>query len=807
VQKNPTGSGFIHPEGHPGGFRIPNHEVLFTQWDKVKEKLGPGPWVNLFATVAHHLLEDGKGYQKPQRTGQTFQYQSVLAFDIDNIDTARGQDYLVCVARILRVEVQDLTLVCSGNGLQIYAHLRTPIRSAKYLQELKPAYNEICELISREIERSGLPFDQKAGAKVDPVIFDAGRILRVPGTLNQKPGKEDRPCTLIQYSPIQHELDLMVISGLDRMVKENVSPEQIRRQYPKPDFPEIVKECRFIDWALTNTHQVHEPQAFAMIGLMAAQDQNSKLDFNGGVYSPRELAQWVFDNATASASCKSQNFDRKWEDASRYGAQKCSTISGHWVGGCEQCPHNSKIPTPLALKSPDFVGSEEVGFWERNEKGKLTNPHYGDLVRVYSKAHSFVVTSTERVFTFQENRYMETAPIHVKAWVQRKMNPPDPMREHHRVEFLKNVLISNAIDPEKEDALFNKSIEGKVNLKNGVLDVKAGGLIPHDPRWGFQYVLPYDYIPDSASDFFLDWLDTITQSRPELMEAILDMMAYCLWPTYDDHAFFCLVGTGANGKSTLINIITAMIGKENCSAMSMQQLGQNRFAPANLEGMLANLSEESSGYELNYEELNVIQNLSAGGKMEVERKGSQGFSFKNKAKLIFSANKPPRFKDTGHAIRRRMVVIPFDYTIKEVDPRVEVRLINEIPHILSMLVKRIQENIKRNEGVFKLSRGGEAASEAQKKVLLNGNSVVEWSKERVISSLEISDEKYLVVSEAYSQYKLWCGENGYTPMNCGRFSVNMHNFVVTNVVSGDDNRRRIGGKQVRVFKRTTWRDE
>ena len=813
--------GMFHPEGHPLGFTVPNHAYLFENPDKVMALLNKNVpagyvWKNLYYCAAHQILplnEHGKlaGSEQPIRGNKSFDYQPILAFDIDHCDTLRAHEYLSAVASVLVIEPIKLIMVCTGNGLHIIAHLRTPIRSEKFMKECKPAYNELCAKMERAIAAAGLPLDRTIGGKVDPVIFDCGRILRLPGTINSKPDKDDKTktvdkeCTLLQYSDTAHEIDMLQLSGLDKVRDENISPEQIRRQYPRPDMPEIVKECRFIQECLLHPEGVHEPDLFALIGLMAAQPPGNKATFNGQELTPRALCELVAAGAVNSASLARQEFDRKWEDASRYGAQKCATIAGH-SSACATCPHSGKIPTPLALKSEEHISSEEMGFWVLNAKGQYSHPHYGDLVKVYAAEKFYVAAPKERLFTFDGNKYTETAPLTVKAWMERKVNPADPTREAHRVEFLKKAMTDGAISEEEEDYLFNESLHGKLNCSNGTVDIMRGVLTPHSPSVGFRYVLPYEYMEGASSETFIDWLATIMQNRPELMEALLDVMAYCLWPSYDDHMFAFFVGEGANGKSTLLHIMQAMLGKHNFSAISIQQLGGNRFAPANLEGKLANLSEESSGYEMSHEEMNVIKNLSAGGEMMAERKGSQGFLFKNKAKLVFSANKPPRFKENGVALQRRMVAIPFDHKITDPDSRIEDKLIAEVPAIVSMLVRRIQENIKIN-GRFLVSRGGAVATKTRDDLIFSGNTVMEWAKEHVESGVEIPENTYIECAESFHKYKNWCEENGYRFVNKGLFSHYMFARVVSRSVLNDDNRMRVAGKQVRVFKRTKWKDE
>jgi putative DNA primase/helicase len=249
-----------------------------------------------------------------------------------------------------------------------------------------------------------------------------------------------------------------------------------------------------------------------------------------------------------------------------------------------------------------------------------------------------------------------------------------------------------------------------------------------------------------------------------------------------------------------------MLGRENYAAISLAQLGGNRFAPANLEGKLANLSEESSGSDLSFEELNVIKDLSAGGEIQVERKGQQAFMLKNQAKLIFSANKTPRFHEQGRAIRSRLLVIPFDHTIEKPDASVEERLLQEVPKICSMLIRRIQENLKAHNGKFKVYRGGAVTATAQEKVLLAGNSAIEWSKEMLESSVSIHESKYITCIEAYTRYATWCQENNYRPMNSHQFGYVMTHGGLTPAVS-TSSVKKIGGKVTRVYPHTQWKEE
>ena len=238
--------------------------------------------------------------------------------------------------------------------------------------------------------------------------------------------------------------------------------------------------------------------------------------------------------------------------------------------------------------------------------------------------------------------------------------------------------------------------------------------------------------------------------------------------------------------------------------MNMVQLATNRFAPAELEGKLVNLSEESSGTKLTIEHLNTIKNLSGGGALQAEVKYANPFTLINKAKMIFSANKMPTFPEKGHSIVRRLCAIPFDHTIENPDPTVESRLLEEVPGIISLLIRRIQANIKINNGAFKCHRGGVDAKDFQAKILRAGNPIAVWADDCIEEVTENRASTYLPIDLAYAEFRAWCDDNGHKHIENKQVFSNFIHATFIYKTAGQrahlDNRRRVNGKQVRVFE-------
>ena len=76
----------------------------------------------------------------------------------------------------------------------------------------------------------------------------------------------------------------------------------------------------------------------------------------------------------------------------------------------------------------------------------------------------------------------------------------------------------------------------------------------------------------------------------EVIPIIHEIAGLCLYSGNPMRKAFMFLGAGRNGKSTVLNLIRALLGKGNCSAVSIQTLSENRFAPADLFGKLANIA-------------------------------------------------------------------------------------------------------------------------------------------------------------------------------------------------------------------------
>lgn len=201
-----------------------------------------------------------------------------------------------------------------------------------------------------------------------------------------------------------------------------------------------------------------------------------------------------------------------------------------------------------------------------------------------------------------------------------------------------------------------------LNCLSGLLNMKTLELQEHTPDYPSLAQIPVFYDPKFDAPDINKFLTEIL--KPEDIDPILELFGYCLLREIPFQKAFLFVGEGANGKSTLIELLRAFLGKNSCSSVSLQELEEDKFKKAELFGKLANLSSDIPSKGLHH--IGTFKMLTGGDKITAERKFGHPFQFTNYAKLVFSANRPPKiFSEDTLALWRRFIIIDFPNTFPD----------------------------------------------------------------------------------------------------------------------------------------------
>ena len=127
-----------------------------------------------------------------------------------------------------------------------------------------------------------------------------------------------------------------------------------------------------------------------------------------------------------------------------------------------------------------------------------------------------------------------------------------------------------------------------INFRNGMFDVKAGKLHRHRPEYYSINQIPHEL--DMKVRENMEAAGTATRKflsaalpDPEDQVMLWEYIGYCMTRDTGFQKFLILRGDGGTGKSKVIHMVEEIVGADNCSGVSLQDLNE-RFFPSMLYG-------------------------------------------------------------------------------------------------------------------------------------------------------------------------------------------------------------------------------
>lgn len=324
--------------------------------------------------------------------------------------------------------------------------------------------------------------------------------------------------------------------------------------------------------------------------------------------------------------------------------------------------------------------------------------------------------------------------------------------------FKQFIALANLPKPEpKPETVF-------INLKNGTFEISPTGtrLRPFDRNDFITYQLPFAYNPEARAPMFMKYLNRVLPDQ-ERQRVVCEFLGYIfIHPAMLklEKTLLCY-GTGANGKSVLFEIVNALLGKENVSSYSLQSLtNENGYFRAKLANKLVNYASEISGNL----ETAIFKQLVSGEPVEARLPYGEPFTLENYAKLIFNVNGLPRDVEHTNAYFRRFLIIPFDVTIPEPeqDKELSKKIIeNELEGVFNWILEGLNRLLEQRN-----FSNCEAAKIQVEQYRVESDTVQMFIEEQ---KYEKDSTNYTLLKNLYAEYRGFCAEDGYKPLNKTNF--------------------------------------
>jgi putative DNA primase/helicase len=244
-------------------------------------------------------------------------------------------------------------------------------------------------------------------------------------------------------------------------------------------------------------------------------------------------------------------------------------------------------------------------------------------------------------------------------------------------------------------ALRHQDLDGEpmlLNCTNGEIDLVTGTLHPHRRESLCTKLVPIAYDSDAKAPRWEQFVSETMAGDPAKIGYLQRSVGYGITGDVREDALFFFYGTGANGKSTFIRIITEMLGTDYAGPAPRQLLLLRRgeHHPTELAGLFrqrwVTCSEISDGAALDEA---LVKDLTGRDLIEVRRMREDFWTFAPTHKLIMAGNYKPRITGTDDGIWRRVRLVPWLVTFAkdQQDKGLTKKLRAELAGILAWAVR------------------------------------------------------------------------------------------------------------------------
>jgi len=283
---------------------------------------------------------------------------------------------------------------------------------------------------------------------------------------------------------------------------------------------------------------------------------------------------------------------------------------------------------------------------------------------------------------------------------------------------------------------------------NGALDLRTGRLRAAERS---DYITKQTTVGYDAEATAPTWDRFLARVLPDadVRRFVQRAVGYSLTGDTSEQVLFLCYGTGANGKSTFIELIRQMLGDYGQQAapemLLVKQGGGISNDVARLKGArFVATVETAEGRGLNEA---LVKQLTGGDTVTARFMHAEFFEFQPVGKLWMATNHRPQIRGNDDGIWRRLRVVPFTERIPEDerDPGLPEKLRAELPGILNWALAGCRE--WRASGLAAPAIVRAAVEDYRSDMDVVGAFLAEWCT--------LGDDEWVETKVLYTAYDVW----------------------------------------------------
>lgn len=294
-----------------------------------------------------------------------------------------------------------------------------------------------------------------------------------------------------------------------------------------------------------------------------------------------------------------------------------------------------------------------------------------------------------------------------------------------------------------------------INFTNGTFEISdvEQKLRPWSPDDMLKYELPFAYDENATAPLFEQYLYRVLPDKG-CQDALSEFLGYVFIHSLKLEKALVLYGSGANGKSVMFDIVYAMLGEENVSTYSLDELmGEDSRYRAYIADRLLNYSSEMSGKITS----DIFKKLVSIEPIVVRKIYKEPVTMRDYAKMMFNANDFPKGVKNTEAFKRRLLIIPFNFTVpeEERDPDLAKKIIEtDLPGVFNWCLAGLKRLLKN-----KHFTESEIMRKQLDEFMMQSDTLLQF----LTYGGYVKGEKQMLLKEFYCEYRQYCRSIGESP--------------------------------------------
>lgn len=201
-----------------------------------------------------------------------------------------------------------------------------------------------------------------------------------------------------------------------------------------------------------------------------------------------------------------------------------------------------------------------------------------------------------------------------------------------------------------------------LNCKNGTLDLRTGVLQEPDPEDYLTQQIEVEYDPRAEAPRWEQFVKEIFNGSENLANYLQEVIGYALTGDTSEQIFCILWGSGSNGKSILLDLLSNLLGPfaKDAAANSFMDSKMSESTRNDLAALkaarLVTISETNEGQALDE---SLVKKVAGGDRITSRFLNNEYFTYTPQFKIFMATNNRPVIRGDEHGIWRKIRLFPF----------------------------------------------------------------------------------------------------------------------------------------------------